>query len=174
MTKRGRQRRDWGEQKVRKKDSGIGKKENRKIFLFVPSCDYCMSPSFMDVWFQTRSAAVPRRLTTNLATHPFSSRESWENDKVGKNGGFWTKKKKDMTVRRIKKGKNGVKGKQVLGGRWLKELSRSRESEEELSYWKVKKIDLERATDRDSGEWIRYRKIQVIQDKVRKKMLKNE
>jgi hypothetical protein len=53
-------------------------------------------------------------------------------------------------------------------------LSRSRESEEELSYWKVKKIDLERATDRDSGEWIRYRKIQVIQDKVRKKMLKNE
>jgi hypothetical protein len=36
---------------------------------------------------------------------------------VVKNGVFWTKEKKDMTVRSIKKGKNGVKGKQVLGGR---------------------------------------------------------
>jgi hypothetical protein len=80
-----------------------------------------MSPSFMDVWFQTRSAAVPRRLTTNLATHPFSSRESWENDKVGKNGGFWTKKKKNMRVRRIKKGMQWIEGK---ASPWWKMIKR--------------------------------------------------
>ncbi len=54
-------------------------------------------------------------------------------------------------------------------------MSRARESAEELSYWKVKKIDLERAIDRKFREnGLGCRKIQVIQDKVRKKMLKNE
>jgi hypothetical protein len=54
-------------------------------------------------------------------------------------------------------------------------LIRSGESEEELSYWKVKKIDLERAIDRKFWEnGLGCRKIQVIQDKGKKKMMKNE
>ncbi len=68
--------------------------------------------------FEPQSAtAVSGRAANIQPLHSIQSRESWENDVVVKNGVFWTKEKKDMTVRSIKKGKNGVKGKQVLGGR---------------------------------------------------------